>query len=238
MAQAIWGCEGLAERSYEGKLAPKDYKNPNAVVRKQLSPQKVALIIGSIIHFKWFHLEKIFAWESTELGRILRMPGNTAGRVNTQNFDVGGVRAWVCSINFGSFGYLVAHEMLRSIMFSGSVIDVDGSLRNWHLRDTSAKFRILVNCFESMLRRTITSELTKRVAVHAEGAEDTAGSCDDAAPKDDEGRKHVSEEEYAEVVVEIVEAVGCQYGGEEADKSALRGPRGGAQGWRRARWGG
>ncbi|XP_049270353.1 neprilysin-2-like isoform X3 [Rhipicephalus sanguineus] len=67
------------------------------------------------------------------------------------------------SINFGSFGYLVAHEMLRSIMFSGSVIDVDGSLRNWHLRDTSAKFRILVNCFESMLRRTITSELTKRV---------------------------------------------------------------------------
>ncbi|XP_049270352.1 endothelin-converting enzyme-like 1 isoform X2 [Rhipicephalus sanguineus] len=66
------------------------------------------------------------------------------------------------SINFGSFGYLVAHEMLRSIMFSGSVIDVDGSLRNWHLRDTSAKFRILVNCFESMLRRTITSELTKR----------------------------------------------------------------------------
>ncbi|KAL3228200.1 hypothetical protein MRX96_004106 [Rhipicephalus microplus] len=67
------------------------------------------------------------------------------------------------SINFGAFGYLVAHEMLRSIMFSGGVIDVDGRLRNWHLRDTSAKFRILVNCFESMLRRTITSELTKRV---------------------------------------------------------------------------
>ncbi|KAL1430156.1 hypothetical protein MTO96_015360 [Rhipicephalus appendiculatus] len=62
------------------------------------------------------------------------------------------------SINFGAFGYLAAHEMLRSIMFSGSVIDVDGGLRNWHLRDTSAKFRILVNCFESMLRRTITSE--------------------------------------------------------------------------------
>lgn len=46
MAQAIWGREGLAERSYGGKLAPKDYKNPTAVVRKQLSPDKVALIIG------------------------------------------------------------------------------------------------------------------------------------------------------------------------------------------------
>ncbi|XP_065289792.1 neprilysin-1-like isoform X3 [Dermacentor albipictus] len=67
------------------------------------------------------------------------------------------------SINFGAFGYLVAHEMLRSIMFSGSVIDVDGSFSNWHLRDTSAKFRILVNCFESMLRRTLTNELTRRV---------------------------------------------------------------------------
>lgn len=49
MAQAIWGREGLAERSYGGKLAPKDYKNPNAVVRKQLSPHKVALIIGKIV---------------------------------------------------------------------------------------------------------------------------------------------------------------------------------------------
>ncbi|KAH7961040.1 hypothetical protein HPB52_001225 [Rhipicephalus sanguineus] len=47
MAQAIWGREGLAERSYGGKLAPKDYKNPNAVVRKQLSPHKVALIIAA-----------------------------------------------------------------------------------------------------------------------------------------------------------------------------------------------
>ncbi|KAH7935473.1 hypothetical protein HPB52_008407 [Rhipicephalus sanguineus] len=48
MAQAIWGREGLAERSYGGKLAPKDYKNPNAVVRKQLSPHKVALIIEEL----------------------------------------------------------------------------------------------------------------------------------------------------------------------------------------------
>lgn len=51
MAQAIWGREGLAERSYGGKLAPKDYKNPNAVVRKQLSLHKVALIIDTVTHW-------------------------------------------------------------------------------------------------------------------------------------------------------------------------------------------
>ncbi|KAL1445850.1 hypothetical protein MTO96_044771 [Rhipicephalus appendiculatus] len=51
MAQAIWGREGLAERSYGGKLAPKDYKNPKAVVRKQLSPHKVALIIDTVTHW-------------------------------------------------------------------------------------------------------------------------------------------------------------------------------------------
>ncbi|XP_075742824.1 uncharacterized protein LOC119176356 [Rhipicephalus microplus] len=51
MAQAIWGREGLAERSYGGKLAPKDYKNPTAVVRKQLSPDKVALIIDTVTHW-------------------------------------------------------------------------------------------------------------------------------------------------------------------------------------------
>ncbi|XP_064489989.1 endothelin-converting enzyme-like 1 isoform X2 [Ornithodoros turicata] len=66
------------------------------------------------------------------------------------------------SINFGAFGYLVAHEMLRGIMFSGSMIDENGSLRKWYFRDTSAKFRILVNCFESMLRRTINNELMDR----------------------------------------------------------------------------
>ncbi|XP_049269198.1 uncharacterized protein LOC119385610 [Rhipicephalus sanguineus] len=51
MAQAIWGREGLAERSYGGKLAPKDYNNPTAVVRKQLSPEKVALIIDTVTHW-------------------------------------------------------------------------------------------------------------------------------------------------------------------------------------------
>ncbi|XP_049513339.1 uncharacterized protein LOC119466415 [Dermacentor silvarum] len=51
MAQAIWGREGLAERTYGGKLAPKNYRNPTAVVRKQLSPQKVALIIDTVRHW-------------------------------------------------------------------------------------------------------------------------------------------------------------------------------------------
>ncbi|XP_040361274.1 endothelin-converting enzyme-like 1 [Ixodes scapularis] len=64
------------------------------------------------------------------------------------------------SINFGAFGYLVAHEMLRGIMFSGSVIDEQGSLRNWHTR---ARFDILVNCFGTMLRHTITNEIMNRV---------------------------------------------------------------------------
>lgn len=49
MAQAIWGREGLAEHTYGGRLAPKDYRNPTNVVRKELRPQKVALIIGKII---------------------------------------------------------------------------------------------------------------------------------------------------------------------------------------------
>ncbi|KAL1444442.1 hypothetical protein MTO96_029863 [Rhipicephalus appendiculatus] len=51
MAKAIWGREGLAEQSYGGKLAPKDYKNPTAVVRKQLSPEKVAVIIDTVVHW-------------------------------------------------------------------------------------------------------------------------------------------------------------------------------------------
>lgn len=55
MAQAIWGREGLAERSYGGKLAPKDYKNPTAVLRKQRSPQKVAVVIGKILGQSCFY---------------------------------------------------------------------------------------------------------------------------------------------------------------------------------------
>lgn len=48
MAQAIWGREGLAERTYGGKLAPKDLKKDGAVARKQLSPEKVAAIIETV----------------------------------------------------------------------------------------------------------------------------------------------------------------------------------------------
>ncbi|KAH8033158.1 hypothetical protein HPB51_008024 [Rhipicephalus microplus] len=49
-AQALWGREGLAECSYRSKLAPKDYKTPKAVVRRQLSPHKVALMIDTLAH--------------------------------------------------------------------------------------------------------------------------------------------------------------------------------------------
>lgn len=49
MAEAIQGREVLAEQTYGGKLPPKDYKNPTAVVRKKVSPQKVAMIIGKVL---------------------------------------------------------------------------------------------------------------------------------------------------------------------------------------------
>ncbi|KAH6938422.1 hypothetical protein HPB50_009164 [Hyalomma asiaticum] len=51
MAQAIWGCEALANRTHGRKLAPKDYGNPDATVRKQMSPEKVALIIKTATHW-------------------------------------------------------------------------------------------------------------------------------------------------------------------------------------------
>ncbi|XP_049515475.1 uncharacterized protein LOC119434529 [Dermacentor silvarum] len=51
MAQAIWGREVLSNRTYGGKLAPKDYKSPGATVRKQLSPEKVALIVDAVTHW-------------------------------------------------------------------------------------------------------------------------------------------------------------------------------------------
>ncbi|KAH6920342.1 hypothetical protein HPB50_028671 [Hyalomma asiaticum] len=64
MAQAIWGREGLAERSYGGKLAPKDYKNPTAVLRKQLSPQKVAVVIDTVNH--WGDMKGVSVKETIE----------------------------------------------------------------------------------------------------------------------------------------------------------------------------
>uniref|UniRef100_A0A224YR70 Uncharacterized protein n=1 Tax=Rhipicephalus zambeziensis TaxID=60191 RepID=A0A224YR70_9ACAR len=50
MAQALWGREALADRTYGGKLAPKDRKNPDATVRKQMSPEKAALVIRKYSH--------------------------------------------------------------------------------------------------------------------------------------------------------------------------------------------
>ncbi|KAG0445444.1 hypothetical protein HPB47_015069, partial [Ixodes persulcatus] len=51
MAQAIWGRVGLARRTYGGKAAPKDKQNQNVVVRKELSPFKVGLVIETVQHW-------------------------------------------------------------------------------------------------------------------------------------------------------------------------------------------
>ncbi|XP_077551110.1 uncharacterized protein LOC144164446 [Haemaphysalis longicornis] len=50
MAQAIWGREGLTERTYGGKSAPKDLKKDGAVARKQLSPEKTGLPVKDTVH--------------------------------------------------------------------------------------------------------------------------------------------------------------------------------------------
>ncbi|KAM7311655.1 endothelin-converting enzyme-like 1 [Ixodes scapularis] len=52
----------------------------------------------------------------------------------------------------------VSYDVYRNAI--GSVIDEQGSLRNWHTR---ARFDILVNCFGTMLRHTITNEIMNRV---------------------------------------------------------------------------
>lgn len=46
IAQALWGSELLAQRTYGGKVAPKDRNNPDAKPRKELSPDKVSLVIS------------------------------------------------------------------------------------------------------------------------------------------------------------------------------------------------
>ncbi|CAN7943014.1 unnamed protein product, partial [Ixodes pacificus] len=51
IAQALWGREGLADRTYGGKLAPKDYRKPDAILRKEMTPEKVALVIETVTHW-------------------------------------------------------------------------------------------------------------------------------------------------------------------------------------------
>ncbi|XP_040359515.1 uncharacterized protein LOC121047902 [Ixodes scapularis] len=51
IAQALWGRQGLADRTYGGKLAPKDYHKPDAILRKEMTPEKVALVIETVTHW-------------------------------------------------------------------------------------------------------------------------------------------------------------------------------------------
>lgn len=48
-AQALSGSERLSQRTYGGRLAPKDCRNPGAIARKKLSPEKVALVFGELL---------------------------------------------------------------------------------------------------------------------------------------------------------------------------------------------
>ncbi|XP_040065348.1 uncharacterized protein LOC115324298 isoform X2 [Ixodes scapularis] len=50
-AQILWGSKTLVERSYGGKLAPKDRKNLGASARKELTPEKVSLILETLTHW-------------------------------------------------------------------------------------------------------------------------------------------------------------------------------------------
>lgn len=45
-AQALWGTKVLLQRTYGGQAAPKDRKNPDVVTRKELTPEKVHLVVG------------------------------------------------------------------------------------------------------------------------------------------------------------------------------------------------
>ncbi|KAM7293218.1 hypothetical protein ISCGN_026348 [Ixodes scapularis] len=47
-AQILWGSKMLVEKSYRGKLAPKDRKNLGASARKELTPEKVSLILAKL----------------------------------------------------------------------------------------------------------------------------------------------------------------------------------------------
>lgn len=47
MSKALWGDEVLAERSYGGRVAPRDKRNNAVAPRPPLTPEKVALVIGT-----------------------------------------------------------------------------------------------------------------------------------------------------------------------------------------------
>ncbi|XP_040076473.3 uncharacterized protein LOC115315900 [Ixodes scapularis] len=51
ISQAIWGRQGLSERTYGGKLAPKDYYKSGATARKEMTPEKVALVIETVTYW-------------------------------------------------------------------------------------------------------------------------------------------------------------------------------------------
>ncbi|XP_040078661.1 BEN domain-containing protein 5 [Ixodes scapularis] len=56
-AQALWGSEKLSQRTYGGRLAPKDRRNPGAIARKELSPEKVALVFETVTY--WGQTKKV-----------------------------------------------------------------------------------------------------------------------------------------------------------------------------------
>ncbi|KAM7306422.1 uncharacterized protein ISCGN_010126 [Ixodes scapularis] len=56
-AQALWGSKKLNERTYGGRLAPKDRKNLDATARKELTPEKVSLVFETLAH--WGRTENV-----------------------------------------------------------------------------------------------------------------------------------------------------------------------------------
>ncbi|XP_064462004.1 uncharacterized protein LOC135372280 isoform X2 [Ornithodoros turicata] len=51
-AQAIWGTEKLKERSYGGRLAPKDKRDNSKQPRKELTPHKVGVVVATLNHWR------------------------------------------------------------------------------------------------------------------------------------------------------------------------------------------
>ncbi|XP_064463059.1 BEN domain-containing protein 5-like [Ornithodoros turicata] len=51
MAQAIWGNEVLAARTYSGRTAPKDSRDTDIQARKEPTPTKVALVIDAVTYW-------------------------------------------------------------------------------------------------------------------------------------------------------------------------------------------
>ncbi|XP_064472465.1 uncharacterized protein LOC135386889 [Ornithodoros turicata] len=49
-AQAVWGNDILATRTYSGRTAPKDRGDPDTLARKELTPTKVSLVIDAVTH--------------------------------------------------------------------------------------------------------------------------------------------------------------------------------------------